>query len=709
MDRERTLRSAERNAARGRFKQAIDDYNKLLESFPEDARLLLKVGDLYSRLQAYERAVEAYVRAARVYTKEGYAAKAIAVFKQVEKLLSTHVPHLNDYFLFLYPTLANLYQELRLSAEALNTFNIYASLLARAGRIHEAVSILQIVSDRGGASPVTQLRIAEILLEDGYRNDAVHHGIEAANRLVSLHRIDDAVRVLEQMHARTQAAEISRQAAKILLERGQTNDGMHALVHLQNAFRAEPKNLDTLELLTRVFDSMGQHDRAHEVRKQTVRIAKEQGAMEIALSTLATLRDYAPHDPDVEKLALSLVPSSPAQHLAAPPSIKQTESTENHVLPIQSDVPFIEETGVLAQIERVGDVANLEQQAREFLDRGDLQNAIHSVNIGLELEPNHQSLRKMLATLVELQSSALAPKPIPMEILQSVAESPANPSADSSPANTDVMAALPLKEIRGFRGGGGVSEALEEVEFFVSRGLFEDALAILQEQIALSPHHPELLQRFKEVEQSMLEADAQPSVLKLKQPIEQPSAFEQPVDVALPSPVAPANADIDSLFLMFKQGVETQVDAQDSRTQYDLGMMFMEMGRLEEARIAFENAAKDPARACVSLSMIASIHQRSGHAEQALQVLQRALSIECKSRSEEVGVQYELSRLFEAREQFSQAIQHLEQVVHLAPDFRDARTRLDSLRQQVHRGEVTIADDELERVFDDLIGPSKKA
>jgi tetratricopeptide (TPR) repeat protein len=217
------------------------------------------------------------------------------------------------------------------------------------------------------------------------------------------------------------------------------------------------------------------------------------------------------------------------------------------------------------------------------------------------------------------------------------------------------------------------------------------------------------LQRFKEVEQSMLEADAQPSVLKLKQPIEQPSAFEQPVDVALPSPVAPANADIDSLFLMFKQGVETQVDAQDSRTQYDLGMMFMEMGRLEEARIAFENAAKDPARACVSLSMIASIHQRSGHAEQALQVLQRALSIECKSRSEEVGVQYELSRLFEAREQFSQAIQHLEQVVHLAPDFRDARTRLDSLRQQVHRGEVTIADDELERVFDDLIGPSKKA
>jgi hypothetical protein len=44
-------------------------------------------------------------------------------------------------------------------------------------------------------------------------------------------------------------------------------------------------------------------------------------------------------------------------------------------------------------------------------------------------------------------------------------------------------------------------EAIEEVEFFVAQGMFDDALSILAEQLERLPNHPLLLERAREVEE----------------------------------------------------------------------------------------------------------------------------------------------------------------------------------------------------------------
>ena len=55
---------------------------------------------------------------------------------------------------------------------------------------------------------------------------------------------------------------------------------------------------------------------------------------------------------------------------------------------------------------------------------------------------------------------------------------------------------------KSFAGRGGFDEeALEEVEFFVSQGMFEDAIGILDEQLERLPGHPLLLDRKREVEE----------------------------------------------------------------------------------------------------------------------------------------------------------------------------------------------------------------
>ena len=69
--------------------------------------------------------------------------------------------------------------------------------------------------------------------------------------------------------------------------------------------------------------------------------------------------------------------------------------------------------------------------------------------------------------------------------------------------------------------------------------------------------------------------------------------------------------------------------------QYDLGIACLEMGQVNGAIDAFRRASKDPARACVSLSMIATANRSVGQLDAALNALHEAASVQRKPRSEE--------------------------------------------------------------------------
>ena len=70
-------------------------------------------------------------------------------------------------------------------------------------------------------------------------------------------------------------------AAELYLARNQPNDGLQALSKLQVCFQANPKDLDTLGLLARAFNAIGQAAKGVEVQKEMARIAKEQGKTEL--------------------------------------------------------------------------------------------------------------------------------------------------------------------------------------------------------------------------------------------------------------------------------------------------------------------------------------------------------------------------------------------------------------------------------------------
>src|SRR5580658_3030482 len=72
------------------------------------------------------------------------------------------------------------------------------------------------------------------------------------------------------------------------------------------------------------------------------------------------------------------------------------------------------------------------------------------------------------------------------------------PEGDEEPGARTAVAAPSLASLQA--GTPELESALEEAEFFATRGLYDDARAILDEQLVRLPNHPLLLERLAELD-----------------------------------------------------------------------------------------------------------------------------------------------------------------------------------------------------------------
>jgi protein involved in temperature-dependent protein secretion len=66
-----------------RAQRAIEQLLSAVRADPTDARLRLKLGDVYARAGDLPSALEQYEWVAKYYARLGFALKAVAVYKQV--------------------------------------------------------------------------------------------------------------------------------------------------------------------------------------------------------------------------------------------------------------------------------------------------------------------------------------------------------------------------------------------------------------------------------------------------------------------------------------------------------------------------------------------------------------------------------------------------------------------------------------------------
>ena len=94
IDREATLRQAERLKGQGRLDLAIAEYVRLVDEQPRDWNTINALGDLYLRAGDHDRAVGQFVLIADHLFSEGFFPKAAAVYKKALKSRPDHEPTL---------------------------------------------------------------------------------------------------------------------------------------------------------------------------------------------------------------------------------------------------------------------------------------------------------------------------------------------------------------------------------------------------------------------------------------------------------------------------------------------------------------------------------------------------------------------------------------------------------------------------------------
>jgi tetratricopeptide (TPR) repeat protein len=294
-----------------------------------------------------------------------------------------------------------------------------------------------------------------------------------------------------------------------------------------------------------------------------------------------------------------------------------------------------------------------------------------------------------------------------------------------------------------------VEEALEEADFFASRGLYEDARAILLDQLTRLPTHPILRERIREIENAIAAAGesgtieksrlgpaaraAQPDSLRSVRGREDVpdiddadavfdiaaslEALDQ-LEIQAPVPEAAGlmgpgdEVDVDQVFAKFKEGVRAQVAESDSATHYDLGVAYKEMGLLPDAITEFELAARDPTRECPCFAMIGMICLEQGELDKAADAYKRALEALEKTVEQEMALYYDLGNVYEMKSSNGDALYYFQKIARRDPGYRDVKDRIAALMpaaapKPAPQSRAVNDDDEFDRVFDDIFNGSK--
>jgi tetratricopeptide (TPR) repeat protein len=207
LDREDTLKKAEKLLRQGKLEAAITEYVRVTQDQPRDWNTANTLGDLYVRANQPARAVEQYARIAEHFVHDGFYPKAAALYKKILKISP------NDEQAQLY--LAEISAKQGLLVDAKSYFNAVAARRRARG-------------DRKGADEIV-VRLGTIDPSD----------IEA--------RIAGA-RVLALSGDEKRAATLFRDLYADLVEKDREDD---AIAALREAVRFNPDDLDGRSILAR--------------------------------------------------------------------------------------------------------------------------------------------------------------------------------------------------------------------------------------------------------------------------------------------------------------------------------------------------------------------------------------------------------------------------------------------------------------------------
>ncbi len=361
MNRAKVIAAAHKYLAKGDLKKAVREYEKVLRDDPSDIRTKLKVADLLFRLGERDRATAAFKEVAEFYASQGFLLKAVAVFKQVQKLAP------NDIEVRL--ALAGLYQQIGLINDAIAQYREAIALQAQAGLTLERLKTAQKMLELDPENARLRVTLGEEFSREGMIEEAVHEFRAAAEVLKRKGQTEEYILVAERLlYHQPDDFEVSRDLAALYLAK---RDALKALSRLQVCYRARPNDPEILDLLAQVFEFAGQPQKAVAVLKALARLYDRTGLIRERDEVHQRVLRLQPGDESARR-ALRFAPESPVETGAEIEFESSTPTARAEVFVPEDEELEIEEIGedTSPEVKLSGAVAGSEEPSQPVAIEG---------------------------------------------------------------------------------------------------------------------------------------------------------------------------------------------------------------------------------------------------------------------------------------------------------------------------------------------------
>jgi tetratricopeptide (TPR) repeat protein len=266
-NKRKILETARKLAQKGAKDKALKEYQKLVKLDPKDAKLRLEIGDAYRRWGQVDEAIDTYSKVADQYTKEGFDARAVAVYKQILNLDPARYES--------YQPLAELYERMGLTSEAISAFQMAADGFHKQGNKREALELLRKMATIDPTNTTSRIKVAELLRQEELHEEAIAEYEQVAHELERQGDVESTVKVYKRiLEIEPDRTETLVQVARSLLGR---NEAAQAEPFASHALETADKEPDHYELLADVYRAQNKDEEMAGVYRRLADLYRERG------------------------------------------------------------------------------------------------------------------------------------------------------------------------------------------------------------------------------------------------------------------------------------------------------------------------------------------------------------------------------------------------------------------------------------------------
>lgn len=701
--------SALKYMSKGVFNKAIREYETLLKFFPDELTYLKQVAKCYENINQPQDALRYYSRLVENYKKRGLYKQAIAIYSIMMGLGETREE--------IYDDLAFCYKEINRSGDATLVYRKLLENYMKKALFRSAVSVASKILEINPEDTIAIINGAEAQLQLNDKNRSIELFRIAAQIYKKQNNLAMYTKILGRINhvsGNSDAKTLNELASIYIIQR---NYGEQLLELLLKAYRiskeAKDDNtlIETTKLLVTFFKETNQRKQMLSIRFELAKIYERVGEKEKALETYNKILQIAPGSQDVRKKAKEL--QQEIQKLNKPETIPvpipKSESIENKTV-ISRPIPKKEKTitdselkNILREVDtyikfklfskaepilkdlykKYPKISGVTKRLKEIYIK------THKIEQAVELlfdlfekmyKKDREKARDYLEEIIYIDSeNKKANKYINKfyddSTTPNVEEIPETFTLDESTiieakevVNDEIIETITIDD-DSLSIDVNDDYDLEQIKFYISQGLFENAKSELDKRLKISPNDPELLTLLSELEQAVKPIIINDNLSGGNEDIQE---------------------DVDDILRQFKKGVDESISKDDAKTRYDLGIAYKAMGLLDDAISEFKLVYRHVEKKGDCLLMIGLCYNDKAEFEKSVKYFKKALEYS-ENLNQKLAIYYEIANAYDLLGNFKNAFSIFKKISQKDKKFRDAYKRLKQLHVKLKANKNNIS------------------